>query len=70
MEGMGLEFTPVVGRHLLGHLSMFGPMAGTTGTHIVNAYSPNEEFNLPPASHPSPPPAHCLYIPSVILQWF
>ena len=25
MEGMGLKFTPVVVRHLLGLLSMFGP---------------------------------------------
>ena len=37
MEGMGLKFTPVVVRHLLGPLSMFGPMfgamAGTSCTH-------------------------------------
>ena len=33
MEGMGLKFTPVIGRHLLRHSSMFGPMAGTSGTH-------------------------------------
>ena len=33
MEGMGLKFTPVLGRRLLRHLSMFGPMAGTSGTH-------------------------------------
>ena len=33
MEGMGLEFTPVMGRRLLGHLSMFGTMAGASGTH-------------------------------------
>ena len=26
MQGMGLKFTPVIGRHLLSHLSMFGPM--------------------------------------------
>ena len=30
MEGMGLKMTPAVGRHLLGHLSMFGPMDGTS----------------------------------------
>ena len=29
MESMGLKFTSVIGRHLLHHLSMFGPMAGT-----------------------------------------
>ena len=33
MEGMGLKFIPVIGRRLLCHLSMFGPMAGTSGTH-------------------------------------
>ena len=32
MEGMGLKFIPVVVRHLLGPLSMFGPMAGTSWT--------------------------------------
>ena len=30
MEGMGLKFTPVIVRHLLGPLCMFGPMAGTS----------------------------------------
>ena len=33
MEDMGLKFTLVIGRHLLSHLNMFGPMAGTPGTH-------------------------------------
>ena len=33
MKGMGLKFTPVMERPLLGHLSMFGPVAGTSGTH-------------------------------------
>ena len=33
MESMGLKLTPVVVRHLLGHLSMFGAMAGTPWTH-------------------------------------
>ena len=33
MEDMGLKFTPVIGRHLLGHLSMFGPVDSTSGTH-------------------------------------
>ena len=33
MEGMSLKFTPVVVRHLLGSLSMFGSMAGTSLTH-------------------------------------
>ena len=32
MEGVGLKFTPVVLRHLLGLLSLFGPMACTSWT--------------------------------------
>ena len=35
MEGMGLIFTPVIGRRLLCHLSMFRPMAGNSETHIL-----------------------------------
>ena len=33
MEGMGRKLTPVIGRRLLQHLGMFGPMAVTSGTH-------------------------------------
>ena len=33
MEGIGLKFAPVIVRHLLVPLSMFGPMAGTSWTH-------------------------------------
>ena len=33
MEGIGLQFTSVVARHLLETLSMCGPMAGTSWTH-------------------------------------
>ena len=33
MEGMSLKLTLVVVRRLLGHLGMFGPMAGTSWTH-------------------------------------
>ena len=33
MEGMSLKFSPVMGRRLLGPLSMFGPVAGTSWTH-------------------------------------
>ena len=33
MEGMGVKFNPVVVRHLLGPLSMCGPVAGTSWTH-------------------------------------
>ena len=33
MEGMCLKFTPVAVTCLLGPLSMFGPIAGTSWTH-------------------------------------
>ena len=36
MEGMGLKFTPVVVKHLLGLLSMRGSMTGTSWTHIYS----------------------------------
>ena len=33
MEAMGLKFIPVIGRCLLCHSSMFGPLAGASGTN-------------------------------------
>ena len=33
MEGMSLKFALVIARRFLGHLSMFGYMAGTSWTH-------------------------------------
>ena len=33
MEGMDLKLTPVAVRHLLGPLSMFRPIVGTSWTH-------------------------------------
>ena len=33
MEGMGVKFTPGIGGRLLRHSGVFGPMAGTSGTH-------------------------------------
>ena len=33
MEGIGLKSTLAVVRCLLGHLDIFGPMAGTSWTH-------------------------------------
>ena len=33
MEGMGIKFTPLIVRHLLGPLSIFGPIVETTWTH-------------------------------------
>ena len=41
MEGMGLKFTPVIGRRLSRHSSMFGLMAGTFGAMIATPNSPN-----------------------------
>ena len=35
MEGMVLKLIPVIARCLLGRLSMFGPLAGTSGTMPV-----------------------------------
>ena len=39
MKGMGLKFTPVVVRHLLGPLSVFGSMAGTSWTYSSHILS-------------------------------
>ena len=36
MEGMGIKLTSVIGRHLLRHLCMFGPMAGKIRSRICN----------------------------------
>ena len=33
MEGMGLKLIPVIVRHLLGCIGIFGPMADTSWTH-------------------------------------
>ena len=62
MEGIGLKYTPVVVRHLLGPLNMFGLMADTSSP---NSYS--RGFNLPLAAYPPLPPT-LLYVPLVILQ--
>ena len=80
MENMCHIFTPVVMRHLLGPISMFGPMAGTSWTHSYSkqSYVTKGQFNLPSAAHPllppTPPPRPLLpptplYVPHMILQW-
>ena len=43
MEGMGLKLTPVVVERLLGHLGMFGPMAGTSWL-IASLNGPNRGY--------------------------
>ena len=41
MKGVGLKLTPLAMRHFLGSLGMFGPLAGTSWTHIATQNSPN-----------------------------
>ena len=55
MEAMGLKFTPVVVRGLLGPLCMLGPIAGILG-FIASPNSSNGGFNLHPAAHYPPHP--------------
>ena len=55
MEDMGLKFAPVIARCLLGHLSMFGSMAGTSLTHSKSK-NPKRGFIPPLGTHPPPPP--------------
>ena len=60
METMGLKFTPVIVRCLLGPLSVFGPMVGTSCTHS-HSKQLNRGFNPPPTALPtSPHPTHLL----------
>ena len=44
MEGMGLKFTPVIGRRLLRYSSMFGPMWLALLGPIASPNSPNGGF--------------------------
>ena len=69
MEGMGLKFTPGMGRCLLRHSSEFRPIAGSSGTHSQSKRSlwmvwPASGFPL------APPPPTPYKVPSVILEWF
>ena len=56
MGGMGLIFTPVLVRRLLGPPGLSRPMTGTSWTHTATPNSPIGWCNLPSASHPLPPP--------------
>ena len=52
MEGMGLKFTPVKGGRRLRYSSMFGPMAGTSGTHDDSGpESHRESLNIHACTH-------------------
>ena len=77
MEGMGLEFIPMVVRCLLIPLSIFDACLELLGL-TTSSSTPNRDFNLPPAAHmllplpPTSPPSYLptsLYRPLVILQW-
>ena len=72
MGGMGLIFTPVIVRCLLGPLSLSGPMTSISWTNSY-AKNPIRRYNLPPAAHlpPQPHPSHSptpLYTQSMILH--
>ena len=71
MEGMGLKFTRLIVRHLLGPYACLGPLLAPLGL-IASPNSTNGGFNPSLAAHmPTPPlpPAHPYNVPSVILQW-
>ena len=74
MEGMGVKFTPVIVRCILGIPSKFGLIAGNSCTHSYSLNNPNRGFNTPPAASytahltPSYPPTP-LYMSFMILQW-
>ena len=75
MRGMGLIFTPVLVRRLLGSPGLSRPITTVALLgFIVTLNSPIGRYNLPPAAylpqnlpHPSHPPT-TLYTQSVILQ--
>ena len=69
MEGMDLKLIPVVVTHILGRLSMFVPMAGTSWTHSQSKQSylrvwlasgclPSPTTHSPPPINPSPYMCH------------
>ena len=49
---MGLIFTPVLVRCLVGPLGLAGPMTSTSWTHIATPNSPVGRYNPPLACHP------------------
>ena len=59
MGGMGLIFTPVLVRHLLGPLGLSGPMTSTSRIHTDTLNGPITRYNLPLDSHS----LHPLYYP-------
>ena len=55
MEGMGLKFTTVVAKCLIGPLTMLGVWLALL-VLIFGPKSPNQRFNPPPAAHAPTPP--------------
>ena len=64
MEGMGLIFTPMLVRHLIGPLGLSGPITIALLGLIGVPNNPIRRYHPPPASHPPTP----LYVQSMILQ--
>ena len=68
MGGMGLIFTPVLVRRLLGPLGLSGSMISTLWTHSY-PNSPNGRHNPPLTAHPplppTLPPKACLLIRAI-----
>ena len=62
MEGMGLKFTTVIGRHLYYAIQACLGLWLALLRLIASPHSPNRWFSLPPTSHlPHPlPPAYPL----------
>ena len=56
---MGLIFTLMLVRYLLGLLGLSGLMTSTFWIHRYSNH-PIERYNLPPAAHPPLPPVHPL----------
>ena len=55
MGGIGLIFTSVLVKHILGSLGLSRPMTSTFGL-IDTSNSPIERYNPPTADHPPDPP--------------
>ena len=59
---MGLKFTQLLMRCLLGPLGLSGPIAGASWTHSYSKQLSGRYIPLPSAHNPHPPPTHSLYV--------
>ena len=64
---MGLIFTPVLVRHLLGPLGLSGPSISGTYSYSKQTYLEGI-YNPRPAAHPPMHPSHPLIVQFMILQ--